>query len=864
MGQPFGFLNWSVTEGLPQSQVLALAEDSRGYLWAGTQGGGVARFDGKNFRVYTTADGLADNFIRAISTDDTGNVFVRTKSGNAVLKPGAQAFVVTSAQVPGPIITIPPNEELEDVTAYLSISGGRALVGTHGNGLYLLGKDAEILKHYTEADGLPQNAIRALLTDRQGQHWIATSGGGISRMIPTGLRHFDLDDGLLGERIYALHEGKDEKIWIGASLRGMQYYDSTGFHRPETDDPTLGTKISSIMQDLDGRIYFATDGRGIAVLSDSGRVERITRRSGLPADWIMKLLPSRDQKAIWAIGYKDAVARIEWRDSSFSVTNFILPEWPTETAFASAILHPDSGFLIGTRAGQLLHWDPETAEVFTFGEANGLPPAPIKALAIRRGTQLWAAVTGHGLFYTDLRLTEPQFFPLPSRFLDLSTNIFQITAPTDKAELWIGTERGVSRLYLNIDGQPDYLRHYGRPEGFIGGETTAASLIDEQKNIWFGTMNGLVRYVDDEPGGYLDPPKTFLEAINLFYEPLDSANYRVESGIPHFAAQNNHFNFRFRAIDLTYPDRVRYRWRLGGNEKDWSPLSEETAVRYAGLPSGSYRFAVQATTDGGKTWGEPTEYTFVIDSPLWRSAWFLGLVSLLGASLLIGGFYAFYQRIQTREAAKRRALEARNQVLELEQKARQLQMNPHFIFNALNGIRGLVDGRHDVEAREQISRFARLMRGILNNSRQKSIPLSDEIKTLDDYLRMEQFCQPFAFTYTIHPPTDEDPEEISLPPMLLQPFVENAVLHGLSGKEDGGHIHVRFILRGRRMQCLVEDNGIGRQAAATKQKSRPPGHKSVALDVTRARVEAMKGQLTINDRPEGGTIVKVVIPVETW
>ncbi|MEO0734572.1 MAG: histidine kinase, partial [Bacteroidota bacterium] len=172
----------------------------------------------------------------------------------------------------------------------------------------------------------------------------------------------------------------------------------------------------------------------------------------------------------------------------------------------------------------------------------------------------------------------------------------------------------------------------------------------------------------------------------------------------------------------------------------------------------------------------------------------------MGIALAVSIFYALYRRVQRREAARRRALEARNQLLELEQKALRLQMNPHFLFNALNGIRGLVDGQHDAEAREQISRFATLMRGILNNSRRESITLADELKVLDDYLRMEQFCQPFSFTFTLHPPPGLDPEEISLPPMLLQPFVENSVLHGLSGKEGGGHIDVKFILRGRRMQ----------------------------------------------------------------
>ena len=197
-------------------------------------------------------------------------------------------------------------------------------------------------------------------------------------------------------------------------------------------------------------------------------------------------------------------------------------------------------------------------------------------------------------------------------------------------------------------------------------------------------------------------------------------------------------------------------------------------------------------------------------------------------------------------------------------------MNPHFIFNALNGIRGLVDGKNDAEARLQIGRFAKLMRGILNNSRRETIPLSEEISTLTEYLEMERFCQPFDFTYAISPPENVDPEEVSMPSMLLQPFLENAVLHGLSALQGrAGHISVSFIMRGRGMQCTVSDNGIGRSAAAARKATRPTSHQSVALDVTQARLKTMKGRMKVSDvfaagGEVAGTRVELFFPVETW
>lgn len=758
------------------------------------------------------------------------------------------------------------------VVVPIRVGSDRLLRPGNDDGLYLTEDDGTVVAHYTEANSdLPHNAVRALLEDRQGRYWIGTSGGGLSRMIPTGLRHFDRTDGLADNRAYALHADDRGRLWIGGR-RGIQYRDSTGFQRPAIDDPTVGAKITGITSSGPNTL-FSTDGRGVVILDDSNRVERISTKSGLPSDWVLTVIGGTDPGVTeaWAFTYTEGVAHLVYRDSAWVVTNYNVPPRQGKLSVRSVLSDGQGSFFLGGSNGRIFRWRWEEGQTTIKPEVldatNGLPDAPIKALALRRGTQLWVGVLGHGLYYTDLRM-EPamKFFPLPTR-LQTSNNIYQLTAPPNRPEVWIGTENGVDRLLLNGDGQPDVLRKYSRAEGFVGGETTGASLVDPSGNLWFGTMNGLVRYEEAGVEDRLEPPATFMEGVDLFYEPITDHRF-TENGLLHgvvYAADENHFNFRFRAVDLTYPDRIRYRYRLTGLAgTDWSPLTRETAVRFAEISPGFHRFEAQATTDGGKTFGETAHFELNITSPLWRKPWFLGLIALLASALLVGGFYFFYRRVQQREAGKRRRLEARNQVLELEQKALRLQMNPHFIFNALNGIRGLVDGKNDAEARAQISRFATLMRGILNNSRQDQITLAEEIRVLDDYLKMEQFCQSFPFTYAISVPDDLDPEEVSLPPMLLQPFVENAVLHGLSGKENAGHIDIQFSLRGRRMRCLVSDNGIGRTAAAERRKARAPGHKSVALDVTRARLRSLAGTLVIADRKGGGTEVEVVVPVDSW
>ncbi|MEM9259686.1 MAG: two-component regulator propeller domain-containing protein, partial [Bacteroidota bacterium] len=398
---------------MPQSQVTSLTEDGHDYLWAGTQGGGVARFDGKEFRTYSIADGLPDNFIEQLGYDPDGTIYAQTRRGMAKLRLGAEKWEASDAAPigdPKPTWWAKVTTGLPQPVAAVKLTPDRYLVGTQSSGLYLLDLDGAIITHYTETNSnLPRDNIRALLNDRQGRTWVATSGGGIARMIPTGLRHFDRDDGLIGERVYALHQANDQ-LWIGASQRGMQYLDSTGFHQPPVADPTRGAKITSIQRDTSGRVYFATDGRGIAVLDDSMRVEVLTRRAGLGSNWIVDLLPAERGNGLWAVSYAEGISRVQWQDSSFKVENYVLSDLPPNPQFLTAINYPGDGMLLGTRAGQIVQWLP-AGIVATLGPANGLPEAPIKALALRRNTQLWAAVTGYGLYYTDLRSSNPVFAP---------------------------------------------------------------------------------------------------------------------------------------------------------------------------------------------------------------------------------------------------------------------------------------------------------------------------------------------------------------------------------------------------------------------------------------------------------------------
>lgn len=195
--------------------------------------------------------------------------------------------------------------------------------------------------------------------------------------------------------------------------------------------------------------------------------------------------------------------------------------------------------------------------------------------------------------------------------------------------------------------------------------------------------------------------------------------------------------------------------------------------------------------------------------------------------------------LQMRNKRNTEKLRLENSLIDLEQKALRLQMNPHFIFNALNSIQGFITENNQPSARKYLSKFARLMRLIMENSAKRTVSLQNEIDVLSDYLELTRLRFPEKFSFRIEVDEQIDAEACEIPPMLLQPFVENAVLHGLAAREADGHIVISFHKKQEMIECVIEDNGVGRKLAMEKKLH---SHKSTGMLVTEERLKAFGEQ----------------------
>lgn len=992
--QAYSFIPYSIAEGLPQSQVFAACCDSRGYLWLGTQGGGVCRFDGLNFETFTTADGLPSNYVQAVFEDSRRRIWIGTQGGFAYFD--GRAIVCPKAQPDAPAVfcfwqkdtttlwlgtqtgvfryatdrdavvlekidpaidqtavyaifptpngvalgthrggfflqnnkiislnakaNLPANpvygisatpdgrlwmacfgtgimvvdarkaeisevkrtKDLERVTCLFTAPDGAVWAGTQHAGLIVLPPDGGDPIRLTEAENLPHNHVRAITADRGGNIWVGMSGGGIARVGDQVFRQYDRDDGLLGLRVYAVFEDRRGQFWLSAAQNGLQSLDpATGVWTPRDSGALQGVKCKTIAEDGRGNLWVGSEGRGILVLDSLGRRRWLNREnSGIQSNGIAKIVAD-GRGELWVATNADGIGRLSPRDSAgWSLRVYRTREGLPEPAVTALATDRQGNVWFGTLSGRAGFFRNGRVEA-VFGPAQGLPESPVSAIAFDETGNCWLATRGAGIYVA--RTQKEAIFQSVQPLRPLRSQNIYLLVFDREGNLWAGSENGVDKIVFlkeksagGVLPKIEEVLHFGPNEGFLGIETCQdAALCDRAGNLWFGTMNGLIRHTPTNRKTTIVAPMLHFEQITLFYKPLaetpfaafsDPLTGGLRDGLE-LPWDQNHLNFVFKGIDLENPKQLHYRWKLDGADQDWTPFSAQNQVNYANLAPGEYRLFVQASSDGGAHLSPAISASFVILQPFWQRWPFQVAVvaGLLGLVLL--GARGYVRRVRKAEATRREKLEVQNRLLQLEQKALQLQMNPHFLFNALNSIQSLIATRDYDTARQEINQFAKLMRGILHNSRRQLISLREEVETLAQYLHIEQFCQQNAFSFSTKIQDGLDAEETELPPMLLQPFVENAVVHGVSHLSYPGKIELDFSLRDEQLVCAIRDNGVGREKAALLREAKKPGHQSVALQVTRERLEAIGGSLEIADLTDAdgkieGTLALVCIPIE--
>lgn len=328
----------------------------------------------------------------------------------------------------------------------------------------------------------------------------------------------------------------------------------------------------------------------------------------------------------------------------------------------------------------------------------------------------------------------------------------------------------------------------------------------------------------------------------------------------YFSADQQKFSFNLSANNLRYQKEISYKFQLQGAENTWQTAPyKDHIVQYQSLSPGDYTFRAKAVCRDKES--DEISYSFTIATPFYRAWWFYTLISVSLIILLLIWF---------RSRLKRQAMlaEQQNELNASKLTAIQSQMNPHFIFNALNSIQDLVLKGDVSNSYTYITKFADLVRRTLSYSDKDFIDFENELKLIELYLTLEKLRFKTNFEFSINA---EGVEDIQIPPMLIQPFIENALVHGLLHREGEKKLDLRFQLK-KNLVCTITDNGVGRERAKEIKERQRVNHESFSVNAIKRRFEILQrsfgGELGFStedlkeDGIPNGTRITLTIPVK--
>jgi ligand-binding sensor domain-containing protein/two-component sensor histidine kinase len=365
-------------------------------------------------------------------------------------------------------------------------------------------------------------------------------------------------------------------------------------------------------------------------------------------------------------------------------------------------------------------------------------------------------------------------------------------------------------------------------------------------------------------------PVPYINELHVLNQPIPFP-VLFEDTTLELAHDRNFFTIGFSAQAYTLSNEVRFRYRLQ-NFDDWKEVSGRNTANYTNVPPGEYVFQLQAANNEG-VWNTKTlQLSVHVATPWWQTWWFR-----IAALLLTTAVVYWLYRYRIRQVRKKEQMKSQyeRKLANVEMSALLAQMNPHFLFNSLNSIDSYIIRNESKKASEYLNSFARLMRLILQNSRSNYVTLKDEIETLDLYLQMEGLRFRDQFQYEIKVDTTMDASAIVIPPMLMQPYIENAIWHGLMHKNDGTARKVELLIEERNnyLFCVIQDNGVGRAKAQALRSHKQAGkRKSMGMQITQDRIDIINKLydintcVTIKDLVDDsgsatGTRVELVIPL---
>lgn len=671
-------------------------------------------------------------------------------------------------------------------------------------------------------------AVSKVIQDQEGNHWISTLGAGIYFMPQPEIRYFARNNSSLDlvkvsqlalnsfNEIILGTEGQKHLIFSTKEDESTAYYESpmlTSLDAMHWDHSTntLFTYQQALYQ-------FNQVGVATASLLTNSNVHEIQtydKEHLLLASDLGPLVVRKDFKLL--------------QDS-------LLSKWPQAKLVLEGkglLLYPKTNCqaVFVEQAGRI--WVASSDSLFLCQQNSCIPILdqkgnPIRAIDITQTEDgyVWVASVSQGL----LGLQEGAVqFTFDRRQGLKSTKINSLAV--DGNSLWLATDMGI--LHLNSNRQN--FSTYDKQDGLVSNEINDLLILDDE--VWAASPKGLINF------------KQNLSSINAYPPPIYLRNFMVNGKKQALSEQyqlhynENNISIEFQGIAYRAMQNFRYKYRLKGFSDVWYYIDgKASTLRFTALPSGHYLFEIRALNEDGVLSTEALKLNFVIQPPFWQRWWFIAII-VAAITILISSLLWWRLLIRQRFLGR---------INILKMQALQAQMNPHFVFNALNAIQTLML-TDDLElAMGYLNKFAKLIRSIFNISGLPAIELQEEINFLQLYMDLEKlrFGENISIDFRIDPKLEQ--EDFHIPPLLIQPIIENSFKHGLLHKKTKGQLNIYLQKDAGLLYVLIEDNGVGRDKVKelNQWKTEDTQKQSSGLSITTSRLQLLKHERHKTDNPK--------------
>jgi ligand-binding sensor domain-containing protein len=444
---------------------------------------------------------------------------------------------------------------------------------------------------------------------------------------------------------------------------------------------------------------------------------------------------------------------------------------------------------------------------------NSLPGYPILDLELAHDGTIWICSATNGLAHFSV---EQNLMTHYNQQNGLSSNFTYWCSFDKKGRMWVSCPSSINLF----DPKTQTFSSFGMESGWTNQEVFKPSRMRNGELI-FGTMNGFFKIREKHFATGIKNPEVYIRGVYLGDSSLSISQKAILN------SDQNSITIQFGAIDYTLPDKLQFQYLIN-SDTAWKNINERE-LSLINLAPGDYTIQIRAANIH-HSWSKPITWQFHIQTPFWRKAWFIVFcISVIALSV--------YFIIRRQLNSVRTKAQLKQRIAETEMAALRAQMNPHFIFNCLNSIDNLIQQNDSLNAAKYLHRFARLIRDVLEHSRSTEIPFRKDWETIRIYLELEQLRQDGSIQLTFEADAELLQGDYRVPPLLIQPFIENALHHGLLHKMLGEKsLSIVAHIQEDELIYTIEDNGIGRVAALKIKSAQSKDRPSLGVQISSERI----------------------------